>query len=549
MANESTEDRPAEAVVPLGHDEWQARAFAAEARAAAAEVTAHVLKQKVMALMSGGEKSAIERQLIQVQKRADAMVRRREMSELRATELERYSQKLEQDVAARTRTIRTILDNVAFGFLLIDRALVVQPGYTRSCGELLAQVDDIAGKHFGDAIGLTSLDRELFRIGVEQVFDDFLPEDVALNQLPARTVCRGRILRIEARTVRNDAGAIEQLLLSITDISALEAAERDAQHHRSLVDILRQRDAFRSFVRDARMLLDDAHESADDVFVRRAVHTIKGNAATFGLSDVAALAHEIEERGLDASISKEDLSQLGFALQEYLVANHSVLKVDLNDRAEVGAVLTAEQVRELAVLAADASPRLQAFVGTLGKRRAGALLGPIDRMVARVCGNLGKQVSFRIDGADTAVDPEHQPVFGILGHLVRNALDHGIAVKGNLDIAIVDHPSHLSVVVKDDGRGIDVERVGAMALARGFVTADEWSTMSQAERLRLVFRDGVSTAQRATQVSGRGVGMSAVLKTVEACGGTLEIDTAFERGTAIALQLPKTVVGQCTSVL
>src|SRR3954471_16083974 len=82
---------------------WQARAIAAEK-------TVRVLKQSVLTLMSGVHKSVIEKQLVQEQKRFDALAKRRELMELRAAELQRYSEALEREVADRTRTIRTILD-------------------------------------------------------------------------------------------------------------------------------------------------------------------------------------------------------------------------------------------------------------------------------------------------------------------------------------------------------------------------------------------------------------------------------------------------------
>jgi two-component system, chemotaxis family, sensor kinase CheA len=95
------------------------------------------------------------------------------------------------------------------------------------------------------------------------------------------------------------------------------------------------------------------------------------------------------------------------------------------------------------------------------------------------------------------------------------------------------------IAVKDDGRGIDAERVAAGAVARGIISPQEVMRMSHAEKLRLIFADGLSTAEETTNISGRGVGMSAVLEVVEACGGTILIDTVLGKGTCFTLQLPK----------
>jgi two-component system, chemotaxis family, sensor kinase CheA len=509
-----------------------------EQRATAAEKTVRVLKKKVHALMSGAEKSIIEKQLIQVQKRSDAMAKRRELMELRAAELERYSAKLEGEVRERTRTIRTILDNVTFGFMLVDRALVVQPGYTQSCHQLVGE-SSIVGRSLVELLALSPRDGQGWLIGVDQVFDDLLPEDVSVGQLPARFPLGARVLRIDARPVRDEAGAIQHLLLSIADISALEAAELEARDAKALVDILRQREPFRTFVRDTRARLDQALSSDDASVVRSAVHTIKGNAGCFGLFEVAALAHDIEADGVvTGAIPVEGLRRLEGAMKSYLTTNLSVLQLDLDDRGDPGAVLLPEQLRRLIALTTDAGPELKELVTSLTRRSAAELVGPVGRLVDRLAAQLGKHVSFTLDGGDALIDTEHQSVFAVLGHLVRNSIDHGIEDSGKIEIDIREEQGRWLIRVSDDGRGIDADNVARQAVSKSLCSADEAAAMSREDRLRLVFLDGVSTAQVTTDISGRGVGMSAVMQAVRSANGDLRIDSEPGRGTRITLDLP-----------
>ena len=111
------------------------KALAADALALAAERTVEVLKTKVYDLYNG-DTSALQRQLEKARKRDENNRRKRELVEVRAAELKRYSEGLEAEVARRTEAIKTILDHVTFGFLVVDRALVVQPECTKSCGRL-----------------------------------------------------------------------------------------------------------------------------------------------------------------------------------------------------------------------------------------------------------------------------------------------------------------------------------------------------------------------------------------------------------------------------
>ena len=117
-------------------------------RGIAAEKTVEVLKTKVRSMYQGGSKTAVQRQLEKSRARDEKNRQRRAMMELKSAELERYSATLESEVAERTREIQDILDNVTFGFLLIDRDLKVRSGFTKSCEVLVgAAVSELSLIH------------------------------------------------------------------------------------------------------------------------------------------------------------------------------------------------------------------------------------------------------------------------------------------------------------------------------------------------------------------------------------------------------------------
>jgi two-component system chemotaxis sensor kinase CheA len=149
------------------------------------------------------------------------------------------------------------------------------------------------------------------------------------------------------------------------------------------------------------------------------------------------------------------------------------------------------------------------------------------------------------------------PVFQVLPHLVRNAIDHGVEPvddradkpeMATLRIQLTETEADYRLLVQDDGRGIDVASVVATAVARGALSQADAGRLSARAAAALIFRDGVSTARNVTEISGRGVGMSAVKSEVERLGGEVQIETELGKGTKFVLRVPKAQPGARASV-
>jgi two-component system chemotaxis sensor kinase CheA len=505
-----------------------------EARALAAERTVEVLKRKVKELYNGGT-STIAYAIERAREREAELRKRQEVALVRNAELQRYSETLAAEVRMRTHDIRVILDNAVSGFLVVGPDGLVRDGYSRSCVTLLGR-DALAGTAAIASLSLDERAGDMFSMQLQLLFDDVLPDEVVVAQFPQRTIgANGRALQIAGRVIRNEVGAIEAVLFTLTDITALEAAERENAHYRLLVSILRQRSAFTAFVSGVRVLARSGRDAAgagNDNVARRAMHTIKGDAACFGLADIAHMAHVLED---ERALAPAHFDAIESAIDRFLADESEVLGPIAAESATIE--VSADQ---LATLRSCTSPsQIAAWITRIERRPMRIILAPIETLVRRLADRFAKSVDLVIEGGDRPVDFDLlSPVVRELGHLVRNAVDHGIEEAGIVKIRFTEDRDHYAIEVADNGRGIDVDHLRERAIQKGIVSEAALAGASRNQLLELVFAEGLSTADPTTEISGRGIGMAAVRGAVASVGGRIRIESERDRGTRIEILVP-----------
>jgi signal transduction histidine kinase len=459
---------------------------------------------------------------------------------------------LERTVDERTRTIRAILDHVHFGFFLVGRNLTITDGHTRSLSALLGR-DELAGHRASECLGFLGDRAADFDMRVEQIFDDMLPEELNCEQIPARIVRGEQILRIQASAVRDAGGQVVQVLFGISDVTELEAAERENRDNQTLLRALKDPEPFRRFVADINHRFGSVREAVhadDEPRARRELHTIKGNASCYGMLEIASRAHQIEEH------PKIDLPPVLDLEREFVsfLDNHlDVLGINRNGNEREVYRIDSEELVRLEQAVKDATD-LQGLRRTMANRLellrwqpAGRLLGPLDVQVASLAQRLGKDVVLRLAGGDVSVLPSRvAPVLAVLPHMLRNAIDHGIELPGarqdkpaqaTLEVSFRDLGEAWQIVVSDDGRGIDVDQLRERAVALG--TIEPTAALSHDQLCALILQPKLSTAPEVSDVSGRGEGMAAVADAVKQCKGTISVRSVRGIGTTIAIELPK----------
>ena len=251
-----------------------------------------------------------------------------------------------------------------------------------------------------------------------------------------------------------------------------------------------------------------------------------------------------QERGIaTVRVQAERLDELMDRVGELVIA-----QARLSQLAASGSDLTikmiAEEIERLASSLRDT---------TMGARMVpiGSLFGRFRRLVHDLSRDLGKPVEFVTSGEDTELDKTMiEGLADPLVHLIRNAIDHGIEntatreaagkkEQGRIELHAIHSGAQVLIAVKDNGGGLDTKRIRAKAEEQGLIAPG--AALSDHEIHQFLFHPGFSTAQTISALSGRGVGMDVVKRTIENMRGSIDLTTKPGEGTSVTLRLPLTL--------
>lgn len=269
-------------------------------------------------------------------------------------------------------------------------------------------------------------------------------------------------------------------------------------------------------------------------------------AAAAGQADDGAPG--LERRSVADSSVRVDIELLDSLVQlvgELVLTRNQILQ----QTGTSGDVDLARTAQRLDLIASE----LQESVMKTRMQPMGQVWSKMPRMVRDLSNQLGRDVDLRMEGHETELDRSLlEALKGPLTHLVRNSMDHGIEPpdvriaagkpgQGVLLLRAFHESGQVVIEIADDGKGIDPEKIGEIALKRGVISRDQLNRMDTKEIINLIFRPGFSTAETVTNVSGRGVGMDVVRTNIESIGGSVDVNSNPGHGTTVRVRIPLTL--------
>lgn len=437
-----------------------------------------------------------------------------------------------ETITERTRSLKLVLDNVGDGLITadLDGAVVGEPSKN-------------AVSWFGPAAPGTKLAdylcaqderlREWLFLGFDQLVSGVLPFEAAAEQIPKEVRYGGRTYGIAFRPVMI-GDSLARVLVVVSDVTErreLAHKEREARDVYHLASVaLREPETFTDFVTDTEKRLARVAAGAD---VLLELHTIKGNAGVMGCDYFSSSVHAAESKAVEDALGDDDVQNLTRRWRELVDGSEAAVGRSVSSALMIP---RGEYERLCKRLSASGDREAELLALSWSMQRMDSIFQRLSRTAEQYATRVGKRVRVESEGGELAVPRGPlDELWNNLVHLVKNCIAHGVErederrargkpADGRVSLRATTRGGTLSVTVRDDGAGIAWDALGA-------------SGLDDAARFELLSRGG-SSAREVTEYSGRGVGLSAVRKVVEALGGKVTVRSERGGGTEVTATVP-----------
>ena len=376
---------------------------------------------------------------------------------------------------------------------------------------------------------------------------------------------RVKILELDWDPIVSEDDVIEKLMVTVRDVTELRGLQAEAEKQKWELEVIGQilavaPDKFISFTKDAVRFLDENQQLIQDHAVAstevistlfRNMHTIKGNARTYGFTAITDVAHEAEatyDVMRKSSAAPWDKDKMLSELQQTrkLVQTYDAIFKDKLSGASSEGVFVDTLLIDLlkGVLAGvnendagalrKALNSVKSITGAIGTESLPSILDAITKSIPDLAEKLGKLApNIVINDHGIRFSADVAPIMkNVFTHSFRNAIDHGLEPaaerkangkpdQGTIHLEVSEEGGQIVLSLSDDGRGLAINRLKSKAMENGLL--DSSKEITDQMLAELIFHSGLSTADSVSDISGRGVGMDAIRKFVEKLGGTVEI--------------------------
>tara|TARA_Y100001954_G_scaffold238371_1_gene305699 strand:+ start:12728 stop:14659 length:1932 start_codon:yes stop_codon:yes gene_type:complete len=505
--------------------------------------------------------------------------------------------KRSKDVILKQKAIlSTLIDNLEEGFFIFDKNGKIQEGYSKSVESFIGKNPN--GEKVEDFIPLSTSDRDLFKKWYKKVWNSkLLIKD--LMPLAPKGFSKGKnfyglnFTPIFQEIKETRKKKLIQMICTIKDKTEQKKLEEIAENEKSYVSmmlsVLQDPFSFLDFIEDQSELiqncLEELKENNKEWKVKkpdekklleyfnhlfRQIHTLKAEALRYSLSEIKKLCIEVENiifkiREETQNFKEEEVlkiieflqkisgsfSKSFFSIQTFLdLINNSDDKKS-SKRIEIQEVYQyfKSKIREEKSVISD-------FERDYFHRDIHYFFEGHDQMLKNMAFDLNKEIEIKVYPTDRTFNMKtYSHFFSTLIHILRNALDHGIEEKvyrkevgkkeaGLIEIRCKDGDEKkegekgLVLLISDDGAGIDIEALKSKIMDSEVAKDIDLEKCTNDEILQKIFMPGFSTKKEISHISGMGVGLDSVMHEVENLGGTIRVDSTFQKGTTFRIEIP-----------
>lgn len=505
----------------------------------------------------------------------------REVIEDQNRNLEHKVEERTLELQEKTNDILSMMENMHQGLFTVMDEGVIHHEYA-SFLETIFERSDIAGTNFMNLLFSKS---KLGNDQLDQVstgIDAIIGEDammwefnshLLLNEYSIYLDEAEKIIAVEWDPIIYD-DVIVKVMVTVRDITELKALEREAEGKKRELEIISQiisvdQEKFSEFIKTAYQFLGENAELIEKSVQKdpevlsllfRNMHTIKGNARTYGLSTITNQVHDAENTYdslrtdetvvWDQNQLSSELNLVKSIIEEYVHVCENVLSRDITNQSEERSysikstelakiIHLIDSLDETQGLGPDNLAKVSQVKSIMSHLNSITFCDAISDTclsLNSIAEQLNKsQPKILFTGGEIPVSKESTNLLNnVFAHILRNSMDHGIETPdkrlaagkeehGTISIDVKDQNNALEIHVKDDGQGLNLEKLREMGEKSGLLKDGESPSLDQLASL--IFESGVSTKTDVTSISGRGVGMDAVKKFIEEKGGSVSIQT------------------------
>lgn len=463
-------------------------------------------------------------------------------------------------------------------YFIVNKECFIEEVYNLTATPAIMQ--DPINKNIEEVLLLSEKETDDLKFSIQLLENNLLEWDDFENLNDEQTTINDNIYHVQFK--RYEESDIDELKLFVTlkdittEVWEAQTKEENNAKQRMIFCIMNEQESFVRFLGECNKIIQTMmHELEQEDITKsrintlfRAVHTIKGNASAFEMSIVSKAAEEAENflRSLRATIdlmTEESLDQLRDKVldlidrfnetREFLAKSLGSVFEDW----ESGKLrIPKEKLLELTHLVSNdpvlkEHTELSKIANSFFHKPIKTLLERYNKLIGKLAFQCDKRIHpLEITGGDIQVNTDiYAPFSESLVHVFRNAIDHGIEFPqvrkssgkdelGKIKVSILQDLEYISMIIEDDGNGIDPNIIRRIAEERKVITSNELEKLSDEEVIDLIFAPGFSTADEVTDVSGNGVGMDAVRTSVHDLGGEITVLSKIGTGTKFYIDIP-----------